>query len=116
LDSGNGKSGDRGLSAIGHQDQPQLHPRPRHQPRADEEHHRAEGINADTAKHGQDVEKEAMTTLSAAFINLLKKEADKCNPGGPAMDHEPTRKFIMGEYPEQQTTEYQRLNFGPELP
>jgi hypothetical protein len=48
----------------------------------------------------------------------LKEMAKKCGPhqGGPAMDHEPTRKFIMGEYPEQQTVEYQLLNFGPELP
>ncbi len=56
--------------------------------------------------------------MTPEFKALLLKQAKACAPGkgGPAMDHEPTRKFIMCEYPEQQTTEYQRLNFGPELP
>jgi hypothetical protein len=38
----------------------------------------------------------------AAFIEMAKAEAMK--PSGPAMDHEPTAKFIRGEY--------HRLNFG----
>lgn len=56
--------------------------------------------------------------MTTEFLEALKRESALSAPGkgGPAMDHEPTRKFIMGEYPEQQTAEYQRLNFGPYLP
>jgi hypothetical protein len=36
----------------------------------------------------------------SALIQAVKAMAASCSPrrGGPAMDHEPTRKFIMGEY------------------